>query len=849
MILMISIESNYDSSKKSLHASLQIRTNKHRCFIFCIGHTSLTCVPGIGKKNKQLLNQSGIHDLTTLYSKYRSIDNIEDFKQWLMYDIGFTSYQANMTTCGISSKLGDFEDTYTGLLPICCSSKERRNEKYSLLLNHGNINKRYRHIQSTNEKNNEREIKRLKIEEIKSEKRLINSFHDQIENQKLVNTSTEHESFISVTANDSITNKGARPSPIDDQLFNSSRDKLSNKYESSDNQISQQTTTDVGIDSEKQKRPSLEQISLSHEFPNLSLEIAKSNQATTNLKLNNSISSQQLRLNSIFNSIDETLSIKESLNVSSKIDSELTKFKHNRDQEQINEITTEKSSITHKSTLVKVGSNLLTESLIEENSQAERNEELPAMDHNNLTMLCESSSDSEDKLNGIFASAKEKFQFIVEAVQDEKDELLSAIEISPNSTFKNNLSRKSILRSTQSNSTSYFDTSILLALIKQHEHTQTKLFPKIKSSITESAKTIINDKTNLEKTSKSTEIDNKSISAIRRSYALLPVSTPAALPIKPKSMKKIDDKFNNISLISASNNPSSRKENDLEQDELLAFSQIMNDTNGCNIKSSLSTDKLISSTVNLSSVMPDNKSQEHKIQNFEEQIEKMISQIMSQALQIAQEARKSSELHTPTFAIQSYNEQVKSTILSPMVKSKSKDSRSLALLEQDSIIRNATSQIQIDQYQNNTTNIKENSSDNSKPKHVQQDYSNILSMVNPMSLSNTGNIFNEISSSFHTHSSADETVKKLSKSTIEYIKSISSPKINPQSLVTDQKLNNQHQQENEIDLTAMPIGSFPTTNVSKRNPVIEFDSFSVSNKECSLSKFCNQITKPNSFDG
>ncbi|CAF1134145.1 unnamed protein product [Rotaria magnacalcarata] len=308
MILMISIESNYDSSKKSLHASLQIRTNKHRCFIFCIGHTSLTCVPGIGKKNKQLLNQSGIHDLTTLYSKYRSIDNIEDFKQWLMYDIGFTSYQANMTTCGISSKLGDFEDTYTGLLPICCSSKERRNEKYSLLLNHGNINKRYRHIQSTNEKNNEREIKRLKIEEIKSEKRLINSFHDQI---------------------------GARPSPIDDQLFNSSRDKLSNKYESSDNQISQQTTTDVGIDSEKQKRPSLEQISLSHEFPNLSLEIAKSNQATTNLKLNNSISSQQLRLNSIFNSIDETLSIKESLNVSSKIDSELTKFKHNRDQEQI----------------------------------------------------------------------------------------------------------------------------------------------------------------------------------------------------------------------------------------------------------------------------------------------------------------------------------------------------------------------------------------------------------------------------------------------------------------------------------------------------------------------------------
>ncbi|CAF3425120.1 unnamed protein product [Rotaria socialis] len=685
MILMISIESNYDSSKKSLPASLQIRTNKHRCFIFCIGHTSLTCVPGIGKKNKQLLNQSGIHDLTTLYSKYRSIDNIEDFKQWLMYDIGFTSYQANMTTCGISSKLGDFKDTYTGLLPICCSSKERRNEKYSLLLNHGNINKRYRHIQSTNEKINEREIKRLKIEEIKSEKRLINSFHDQIE------------------------------------------------YESSDNQISQQTTTDVSIDSQKQKCPSLEQISLSHEFPmdNLSLEIVKFNPATTNLKLNNSTSSQQLHLNSIFNSIEQTLSIKESLNVSSKVDSELTKFKHNRDQEQINEITTEKSSITHKSTLVKVGSNLLTESLIEENSQAERNEELPAMDHNNLTMLCESSSDSEDKLNGISASAQEKLQFTVEVIQDEKDELLSAIEISPNSTFKKNLSRKSILRSTQSNSSSHFDTSVLLASIKQQERTQTKLFSKIKSSITESTKTIINDKTNLGKTSKSTEVNNKSISAIRRSYALLPVSTPA------------------------SNNPSSKKENDLDQDEVLAFSQIMNDTNGCNRKYSLPTSrsyfnqtliinlkyftaKLISSTVNLSSVMSDNKPQEHRIQNFEEEIEKMISHIMNQALQIAHEARKSSELHRPPFVIQSYNEQVQSTILSPMVKSKSKDSRCLALLEQDSIVRNATSQIRIDQYQNNTTNIKENSSDNSKPKHIQQDYSNILSTVNPMSLSNTG---------------------------------------------------------------------------------------------------------------
>jgi hypothetical protein len=161
---MISLNSKSRSCKNLIHATihqpLQIRTNKHRCFVFCIGHTSLTCVPGIGKKNKYLLNRSGIHDLSSLYSKYRSINNMQQFKQWLQNDIGFTSYQANMTTCGIGSKLGEIKEINTGLTPICCPSHERRE---------GNIKKRNRSIKSIDEKSKEEGIKKRKVERIKSE--------------------------------------------------------------------------------------------------------------------------------------------------------------------------------------------------------------------------------------------------------------------------------------------------------------------------------------------------------------------------------------------------------------------------------------------------------------------------------------------------------------------------------------------------------------------------------------------------------------------------------------------------------------------------------------------------------
>ena len=131
ILLMNSIEIDASDQKTTAaaHGPLQVRTNKHRCFVFCFGHTSLTCVPGIGKKNKSLLHQSGVHDLVALYDKYRSIDNKEKFSQWLESDIGFTAYQAKMTTCGLCSKLGKVKETNTGLAPIVCSSKIKRRER------------------------------------------------------------------------------------------------------------------------------------------------------------------------------------------------------------------------------------------------------------------------------------------------------------------------------------------------------------------------------------------------------------------------------------------------------------------------------------------------------------------------------------------------------------------------------------------------------------------------------------------------------------------------------------------------------------------------------------------------
>lgn len=106
-----------------VHQPLQIRTYKHRCFVFCPGQTSLICVPGIGKKNEILLQRIGINDLAHLFVKYRQINDIQRFRQWLQTHVGFSSYQSKMTTCAVASKLGDIQEIDTGLKPICCPTK------------------------------------------------------------------------------------------------------------------------------------------------------------------------------------------------------------------------------------------------------------------------------------------------------------------------------------------------------------------------------------------------------------------------------------------------------------------------------------------------------------------------------------------------------------------------------------------------------------------------------------------------------------------------------------------------------------------------------------------------------
>lgn len=118
-------------SKTHLSTSLKIRSNKHRCFLFCHEHSSLTCVPGIGKKNKQLLNQSGVYDLAGLFQKYREMKNIQHFKDWLNNRIGFTKYQARMAACGISTKIGETKEIDTGLISLG-SLNERSEENQSI---------------------------------------------------------------------------------------------------------------------------------------------------------------------------------------------------------------------------------------------------------------------------------------------------------------------------------------------------------------------------------------------------------------------------------------------------------------------------------------------------------------------------------------------------------------------------------------------------------------------------------------------------------------------------------------------------------------------------------------------
>ncbi|CAF2860787.1 unnamed protein product [Rotaria sp. Silwood2] len=219
-----------------------------------------------------------------------------------------------MTTCGLSSKLGKIKELNTGLIPICCSTKERRKEKYRLLFNNKNINKRNQNIKLINGKN-----KKLKI---KPENLLTNSsYDDQIENSKLFNASTQQD-----TKSSSMKNK-------DEFDLSSSLYEVSFDEKLKANDISERKsiklnspsmiheTRNVNIESTKHSNPSLEmnnidsnKISSSHDFSKTGLS-------------SDSMQSKQFKINQIYNNLDASLSSREPSNIS-----ELLKSNDDRDQ-------------------------------------------------------------------------------------------------------------------------------------------------------------------------------------------------------------------------------------------------------------------------------------------------------------------------------------------------------------------------------------------------------------------------------------------------------------------------------------------------------------------------------------
>jgi len=137
----------------------------------------------------------------------------------------------------------------------------------------------------------------------------------------------------------------------------------------------------------------------------------------------------------------------------------------------------------------------------------------------------EFDSTANEKLNEIFALTKQKLQPTLDALQDKKDELLLASKNSPNSSIESEYARKSILRSTQSK----LDTDVLLAAVKQQQELTFKIkqspeTERIKNAINYGIDSGIKPKSN---EVSPTKIDDKSISAIKRSYSSLPLSTPA----------------------------------------------------------------------------------------------------------------------------------------------------------------------------------------------------------------------------------------------------------------------------------------------------------------------------------
>jgi hypothetical protein len=228
-----------------------------------------------------------------------------------------------------------------------------------------------------------------------------------------------------------------------------------------------------------------------------------------NSKSNIHSTPERLPMNQTPNSVYETLSTTESSNISPRITSKMLKSESNSmfymlislsilEQEFLSEkkksgphsnldnLTTDKSPIYKKT----------SKEMLNDQTKTHPSSFSPLNDK--TAKLNPTTTD--EKLNEIFTLTKQKLQPTLDALQDKKDELLSAIKNSPDSSISNEYSKKS-------KSVSLVNTDVPLDAIKQQQQqTKNKSFKTIQSPETDRIKTAVNNGIDSDIKSKTDEV-------------------------------------------------------------------------------------------------------------------------------------------------------------------------------------------------------------------------------------------------------------------------------------------------------------------------------------------------------
>lgn len=248
-----------------------------------------------------------------------------------------------------------------------------------------------------------------------------------------------------------------------------------------------------------------------------------------------------------------------------------------------------------------------------------------------------SNQTTDEKLNEIFTLTKQKLQPTINALQDKRDELLSASKTSPDSFISNEHPNQSILRNTESKPRSSGSTDLFFAAIKERQRqTQNKPFKTASSSETNPIKPTVSDgigsdiKSKLEEGSPN-EADNTSI------------STPENyLTSKPDEQTLFNPKVNKTN--------STTKKEDFKQLEKQK-SRSISDINTQKITSPISENKVQESIPN----QFDSSFNEFQQEKLQKEISKAVSQIMKQAAHIVHD-----DIRSPQFERKSINDRDRS---------------------------------------------------------------------------------------------------------------------------------------------------------------------------------------------